>query len=313
MDYFSSSNLLACSLGDQCKSQNILNSMFPCSGPCEQMFHASCANLTKSVTELLCSDRSGLHWYCTSCRALSPSVFFDKIKQFGESLNNLNTNFRDILSNYLVLNPQIENSLNETSSHDDSLPSNKTLINTPIAFASTPSISKTTKQADMRKKHKKSKKKKSKITNKVSSTAHSSKSISSNPPANSSPENLNSPTYASPEVINPQAISSAVPIFLQAMPKPKSIFISRLHPDTTVDTVKDFIKQQNVIPADAFLSCRKIGNKPTYSSFKITVASCHFAAVYDSNIWVDNIFKSEFQPKKIKKTIQNVVRSSPKN
>lgn len=64
----------------------------------------------------------------------------------------------------------------------------------------------------------------------------------------------------------------------------------RLHPDTTSDSIKDFLRKKTVIFTEIYIFCQKIGNNLGLASFKISVVSSYFTADYNSKAQITSMY-----------------------
>lgn len=120
---------------------------------------------------------------------------------------------------------------------------------------------------------------------------------------------LNNPSVATTSVLatdeSPACVTqyeqySPTPI-LKAASVPKSIFISRLDPETKESEVIQYITHYSSIPHD-LISCKKLssrahnGSTPLVSSFRILVPEQYFPNVVNPGFWPDNLLVKEFVP-----------------
>lgn len=78
---------------------------------------------------------------------------------------------------------------------------------------------------------------------------------------------------------------------LKAVEKKTQIYISRLHPDTTLSDVTEFLKEK--FPE---VKCEKGQSKypENYSSFKITIDENHFDLIMNPDLWPRGIYINKF-------------------
>lgn len=264
---------------------------------CHECCHFKCSGLSGLVAEAV-SKNKGLHWCCENCRKFGVNYyrFFQETKNKFTELQKEAIKLNDRISAYGKLFDDFK-SLDNLKSPPQSSPKrrksarnmNKDKRDDQENVSAPPCNSASDGNVQF-----------SNITELNSNNLYRESDCIV--PSSNITE-LNS-TNLYPNVSNPpQSININPPgsinsdsryIPLRAVPPKKTIFVSRLHYDTTSESVDLYIR--NAIGSDADISIQKFNfSQPrSISSFKITISTDIFETLINPNFWPTNTLVREY-------------------
>ena len=318
---------MAC-LYKNCKITNE-NERFITCWLCENHGHFKCAGFTGRQFDVITDRKNGLRWACINCRSLEVD-FYRLFKESKVEIANMKKDFESVYSrlnyfenmynkfeypdgspkrkkssaiisgnNLISLNSPVvaplQNNTENLSSVNHLAP--------PLQFASSPC---------------------SRSSPAVSNTSESRstqiETLSSEAPSNvqQNPHHLHSvpPIFVSDYTSNPTAhppmqCASLPSSSLIVVPPRKSVFISRLHPSTTINNISDYVKSKihNLEESDFKIFKFNSSSARAISSFKLVVSKNIFDTIINSSFWPDDILVKEFVFRE-KRNALNPVRTS---
>lgn len=101
---FLTTDMTQCSLKEHCAVSSVLVTMFNCSGPCDELFHAKCAGIDDGSAKHLTFRNSGLFWLCSKCRKN-----FDFKLNLSNKFNSLDDDIKIILNKFKSISNDFHN------------------------------------------------------------------------------------------------------------------------------------------------------------------------------------------------------------
>lgn len=280
-----------------------------CCWLCHGVCHFKCSGLSAIVAEAV-TKYKGLHWCCQDCRQIGVSFyrFFNGTKNHFMEIQNEVSELSERISAYGKLFEDFK-SLDTLKSPPESSPKrrkssrkNKDKNDDAASSASTPVNSSTTSAKNL-------------SSTKPSNTPVSSLTPSlKNLPINTTTTTpLNNPVISTNKTVAPvnhTKISTSIPPTniieiipnpddivpreLRVIPPPKSIFISRLASETTVEDIKYYINT-NLNSQVEILTCKfSYTQTRSITSFKITVSPEVYDKLIDPCFWPINTLVREY-------------------
>ncbi|XP_055842408.1 uncharacterized protein LOC129909347 [Episyrphus balteatus] len=254
-----------------CSDGSISTPLYACFGPCGNLYHAKCIGSTNGFIEKI-SNSKFAYWYCPDCRELSISTLAFKMSSFKADILKLSKGFEELLNvfNTAVSNLNsfsITNSMvNNSTSTDDLVPDLP-----PYLISSHDDDILAQSGSGINKAHVRTQK-----VNKKRRRDNSSNVKNSGP----SPKRTNLNTNPHPIAVLPdptQPVASTTTVastnIIKAVSKPRSIFVSRLDPNTSPDDIISHLVSCKSIPSTASVKCTKISNKEYRKKKEAPVAS----------------------------------------
>lgn len=287
---------------------------------CLNFYHLKCSGsaLRARDADALADPQKFLHWTCSSCKSVGVEFYkffksfkdeFEKINTEFQSLQSKFNNFGKLFSEYKKLDEHVtyppkslakrkmKNVVNAES--QDNFQNGQLTVNTGHDSASplqsplsSPGTSLTSVNTGF-----------ALPSIVIGATGGANSPTGATGSANSPTANVIDPScsvdnrYNSATSFTPVVLTDSIqpdPKPLRAVPPNKSIFVSRLALDTSIEDVEHFIKSK--CGEDAVISTYKfVYSQPrSISSFKITVVSDVFKNIVDSSFWPVNTFVREY-------------------
>lgn len=273
-----------------------------CCWICQKPMHAKCAGFGGNVADSINNSGSGVTWSCDHCRVPLKDIY----RFLNLTKNSISDMAKEFDSLYNKFKIREENFTNFKFSECDTLSSpkrkktNTRALRSTTALAEKPSTSSNPQPPTITI---------SNVTNieKPTTSAPDSCIIDVGSPICPNNNNNNDPGPSS--VLN---INTNLPT-LRSVPKRKSIFVSRLDPNTSEQDVANFINSKLKSKATFFVKKFNFNYERDVSSFKVTPPLGDFAKILDENFWPTDTLVHEFieRPRNRVKTVLLTNPSTP--
>lgn len=294
-----------------------------CCWLCHELCHFKCSGLTATVAESI-SKYKGLHWCCPNCRQIGVSFYrffkgtkdnFLEIQNEASQLSERIAVYGKLFDDFKSLDtlkspPQSSPKRRKSNRKNKDKPDDSALsTNSLIPFTKTPSLNNPSTSITPFNSPSTS------ITPGISLTSSVKIPSNTNPTITASniiDKPINNPevplNYA--QVLTSTALppniteSTSIPDDnvivhreLRAIPRPKSIFISRLASETTIEDINYYITTK--LNSNAEISTYKFSyaQPRSIASFKITVSAEMYVKLIDPCFWPDNTLVREYRYK----------------
>lgn len=283
---------------------------------CDKHGHLKCAGFTGRHFDLITDRKNGLRWACINCRSLEVD-FYRLFKESKIEIAAMKKDFNAVhtrLENFekLFMNFEyVDGSPKRKKSSAIASGENLITLNSPSVAPPRKNLG----------------------------TLHTENQLA--PPAlySSVCSNVNPATASSPSVKTPVEVQSSEvtpnnpqipPSIIICAPENapstsnndlivvaprKSIFVSRLHPSTSVDNISNYIKSkiQNVLDNDYNILKFNSSIPRDLSSFKITVHSKLYDLMLKDSFWPDGTLVKEFEFRKRRNFVKPITLPSDSN
>ena len=246
-----------------------------CYGPCQSKFHAICLGISEVCIEKFRDPTSGYKYVCVNCRDIS-------ITSISKEFKRMEMNFKALRSKFLSFEKS-------SSKNNVKVSDNSSQLGLPVKRSAIDMDELTVSAA---------KKISTPSSSRVQEVAFVDNIVDIIPPTSlelalsaTSVSNNAAPTLALASVPSPCPIAA---IGLTAVPKPKSLFVSRLNPQATVEQVINYISLK--FEGCDIIKVKKLtNNRRPVSSFKIDVSDDLLNSLLQKEIWPEGAFVNIFE------------------
>lgn len=289
----------------KCKVKGNSDQQFICCWLCDAHAHLSCAGFSGRQFDMI-SDRSkGLRWSCVKCRALDID-FYRMFKDAKLMISRMKSDFTTVMENFNKMESLFENfeyiegspkrkksSLSVDTGNGNSLsnPSNLISLLSPVvenveiivAQESIPSVTGSLQNLVPISSQ-------SEISPSVEDISIDSVSISQTPVVNYASAVRSAATDTFPQAAGQRGIHNLV-----VVPPRKTVFLSRLASDTTINDIGDYIRSNcSNISDDIAIFKFNYSQPRDISSFKISVPGKFFDEILNKSFWPEGVLVREF-------------------
>lgn len=269
----------ACSIAF-CKVASVTEPVIICYGPCQLKFHAICLGIPEVCIDKFRDPTSGYKYVCINCRDISIASISKEFKRMEMGFKALRTKFLSFEKSSSAGNNVID--------IDDSSPLGLSVKRCAKEMGElTVPVAKKISTRSSRVKD---------VASKAKNVIVDLTSPPSGPSSATSSSNNAAPSQSLASV--PSTPSSAVTptndVVLTAVPKPMSVFVSRLNPQTTVQQVTSYICLK-LGYSNAIKVKKLTNNRKAVSSFKIDVTGDLVNSLLQKDFWPDGTFVNSFE------------------
>lgn len=286
-----------------CMVTSVTEPKITCYGPCQIQFHAICLGIHEVCIDKFRDPTSGFKYICLGCRDIS-------IASISKEFKRMEMGFKALRSKFLSFeksSPEVSNSLNLDDSPVIGLPVKRSAKEmgelTVPAAKKISTLSSTAKVKDVAFNRTRI------LVDPLPPTSLGSTATASSSSNTAPPQLLASVPSPSRGALKPasEVALTVVPagnqttdVGLTAIPKPKSVFISRLSPTTTVQQVTNHIGLK--FGGCNALKVKKLTTKRNpISSFKIDVSPDMLDSLLQTELWPEGAFVNIFEDRSMNK------------
>lgn len=287
-----------------CKVSSVSEPMITCFGPCQSKFHAICLGIPIVCIEKFRDPMSGFKYICSNCRDISIGSIFEDFNRMEMNFLALRTKFLSFQrSSFEIVDgltsdnsSKIGSSVKRNAKDMDEL-----AVPVPKKMSTRSSTRARVQEVVV-----------NNLINNNNNVAPISTSLGSSSATSLSTDAASSQSMAPVPTPSPIALTPTNSVGLTAVPKPASIFVSRLNPMATVEQVTDHISLNfgncNIIKVKKLTN-----NRRPVSSFKIDVNRESADSLLQEDFWPDGTYVKMFENRTentVKKRLNNRISNT---